>query len=90
MYVCMDGWMYACMSCCCNTVVGIHRYLKRKSRGNIYAPGLRDTIQRVVDSYLDCRARGMPEPGPDEPVDFRKRARAEQVLILKTGNFLDM
>jgi hypothetical protein len=60
------------------------RYLQKKGRGNIHVPTIRGDIQFAIESYLECRRKGMTEPGHGEPIDFVKKAKLEQKLILES------
>ena len=70
-------------------VQAVAKYLKKKSKGNFYLPGLRGTIERVAQSYLDCRHAKMKEPEHNEPIDFLKKALIEQGLIKANNGWVD-
>jgi len=62
----------------------VAEYLRRKQRGNIHVPTIRKDIQFAIDTYLECRKKGMQEPSEGCPaVDFLSKAKLEQELILK-------
>eukprot|EP00756_Hemistasia_phaeocysticola_P019650 Hpha_TRINITY_DN15675_c0_g7::TRINITY_DN15675_c0_g7_i1::g.98805::m.98805 len=57
-------------------------YLRKRGKGNIHTPTLRGDIAFAIDTYLDCRRRGMEEPSASCRIGFLDRARVERALIL--------
>jgi hypothetical protein len=60
----------------------VAKYLRKAKRGNIHTLSIQADIQFAIDTYLECRQKGMPEPKPDAPIGFYKKAASERQLIL--------
>jgi hypothetical protein len=48
-------------------------FLKKNSRGDIFYEGLAANALAVMQSYLDCRRRGMAEPPSPCGITFHER-----------------